>query len=208
MNKKIYYNNFFLEFVSDQTQVSLNQQIKTFRLNKDFKKELKKIVTEFIKSDRNIQIISTKLNFELILEELKTQFQYIEAAGGFIEKNEEYLFIHRHGRWDLPKGKLERNETIEHAAIRECEEECSIKNLNIIRPLSSSFHIYPYKKDYALKQSYWFYMQSNYDLRLIPQLEESIDEVRWFNRQDIDSIVLNDTYHTITDVVKEALQIL
>jgi len=74
-----------------------------------------------------------------------------------------------------------------------------------IRRKVISFHIYKYKDGYALKQSYWFYMTSNYNETLKPQIEESIDKVEWFRLKEIQSEILKDTYFTIADVVKEAL---
>ena len=109
------------------------------------------------------------------------------------------------GKWDLPKGKLEKKETIENAAIRECEEECAVENLKIVKQLASTFHIYPYKTGYALKQTYWFYMQTNYAKKLKPQTEENIDEVKWFSENEVKQIAFNDTYLTIKDVILEAL---
>ena len=115
--------------------------------------------------------------------------------------------IHRQGIWDLPKGKLEKGETIKNAAIRECEEECGIKQLTITKQLSSSFHLYKYKKGFALKQSYWFYMKSDYSKKLTPQIEEDIDEVKWFSKHEIETIIINHTYYTIRDVINEAIGI-
>jgi 8-oxo-dGTP pyrophosphatase MutT (NUDIX family) len=137
----------------------------------------------------------------------KKELHYIEAAGGFIEKDAQYLCIHRLGRWDLPKGKLEKNETIEAAAVRECEEECGIGELRIQYPLHSTFHLYPYKKGTAIKQSFWFYMQSSWQKPLVAQTEESIDEVRWFSKEEVIRQVLPDTYFTIHDVIREALKL-
>ena len=207
MNKKVYFNDHFIEFIDENSQVSQNQVIKRFHLGNDFKQGLKTILKTFIAGKESIYIHLGKQRFTDILKELKKQFYYIEAAGGFIQKEQEYLFIHRHGRWDLPKGKLEKEETTEQAAVRECEEECAVKNLTILKPLSSTFHIYTYKDAYALKQSYWYYMRTDYTKKLIPQLEESIDDVRWFGKQEIEKIILSDTYFTIRDVVIEALEL-
>lgn len=206
MNKKVYFNDNFLEFIDNATQVSQNQYIKKVVLESDFKPSLKNILKTFTNEKLSIQINIGNQHFTDILRELKKQFYYIEAAGGFIQKENEFLFIHRHGRWDLPKGKLEKEETTEHAAIRECEEECAVKNLKILKQLSSTFHIYPYKNGYALKQSYWYFMSTDYTKKLIPQLEESIDEVRWFGKEEIKKTILSDTYYTIRDVVNEALE--
>ena len=207
MNIQIYFNNKFIELSSNDIQNSQNQAIKKSYLLNDNKLNFNKIIDEFLfdPSNDNIKIVSSDLNS--LLELFKSKFYYIEAAGGFIEKDNEFLFIHRQGIWDLPKGKLEKGETIKNAAIRECEEECGIKQLTITKQLSSSFHLYKYKKGFALKQSYWFYMKSDYSKKLTPQIEEDIDEVKWFSKHEIETIILKHTYYTIRDVINEALEI-
>ena len=207
MNIQIYFNNKFIELSSNDIQNSQNQAIKKSYLLNDNKLNFNKIIDEFLfdPSNDSIKIVSSDLN--TLLELFKSKFYYIEAAGGFIEKDNEFLFIHRQGIWDLPKGKLEKGETIKNAAIRECEEECGIKQLIITKQLSSSFHLYKYKKGFALKQSYWFYMKSDYSKKLTPQIEEDIDEVKWFSKHEIETIILNHTYYTIKDVINEALEI-
>jgi 8-oxo-dGTP pyrophosphatase MutT (NUDIX family) len=207
MNIQIYFNNKFIELSSNDIQNSQNQAIKKSYLLNDNKLNFNKIIDEFLfdPSNDNIKIVSSDLNS--LLELFKSKFYYIEAAGGFIEKDNEFLFIHRQGIWDLPKGKLEKGETIKNAAIRECEEECGIKQLTITKQLSSSFHLYKYTKGFALKQSYWFYMKSDYSKKLTPQLEEDIDEVKWFSKHEIETIIIKHTYYTIRDVINEALQI-
>lgn len=203
MNKKIYYNNKFIGFDKSQTQTSQNQTIKVY--SPENKQTLNNIIEDFlIETDLN-SIIILNHDYETVSDFFKKQFSYIEAAGGFIENAKQYLFIHRLGKWDLPKGKLDKGETIQNAAVRECEEECGVKNLKIIKQLSSTFHIYQYKRGYALKQTYWFYMTTNDAGKLIPQLEENIDEAKWFSENEVKNIALNDTYLTIKDVVLEAL---
>ena len=43
-----------------------------------------------------------------------------------VRKADAYLFILRNVVWDIPKGKLEKGETPELAAVREIEEECGL----------------------------------------------------------------------------------
>ncbi len=205
MNIKIYFNTKRIEFFTNGLQPSQNQEfiIYDYLDSKNF--QLKEIINQFLNLKNSHSIAITNGDFAVIFTELKTMFHYIEAAGGFIEKENKFLFIHRHGRWDLPKGKLEKKETIENAAIRECEEECGIKELKIIKPLHSTFHIYAHKNSFALKQSYWFYMISSYNKALVPQTEEDIDRVEWFTKTEIEATILSDTYFTISDVVKQAL---
>lgn len=205
MNKRIYWNTNFIEFKADKTQSSSGQSLKKDDEAKA-DKTLNKLMHKLLNSESNSMYV-TELDFERSLNQLKKQFYYIEAAGGFIEKNGQFLFIRRHNRWDLPKGKLEKGESNEEGAMRECEEECGIKNLEIIRTLPSTFHIYAYKDGYALKQSYWFYMTTDYAEKLVPQLEESITEVRWCSKKEVETEILNDTYFTITDVTHNALNI-
>ncbi len=46
----------------------------------------------------------------------------IEAAGGLVKKeNGDYLFIYRNDKWDLSKGKIEKDEKTKVAAVREVE---------------------------------------------------------------------------------------
>ena len=70
-------------------------------------------------------------------------FPKIVAAGGIVinDKNET-LFIFRDEKWDLPKGKAEKNENITQTAIREVKEETGIKDLIIVKPLDKTYHIF------------------------------------------------------------------
>jgi len=204
MNKRIYFQNRSLIFGDNDSQPIQNQAIKWESPLKD-RDAILKVLNAFLSEETTNSFQLPGADFPFFLKIAQEELHYIEAAGGFIEKDGQYLCIHRLGRWDLPKGKLEKKETIEAAAVRECEEECGIGELKITRSLSSTFHIYPYKKGLAIKQSYWFYMDSSWDKPLVAQTEEDIDEVRWFSKEEIISKVLPDTYFTIHDVISEAL---
>ncbi|MCU0360521.1 MAG: NUDIX domain-containing protein [Bacteroidia bacterium] len=205
MNNKIYFGNHHMHFISSESQVSDNEGINFYELNLKKGTEFNRTCRDFISHNKSIQLLIKDISFEQVLEALKKEFRYIEAAGGFIQKADEYLFIHRHGRWDLPKGKLEKGEGIQEAAIRECEEECGVKNLKIEKPLRSTFHLYPFKRDIALKQAYWFYMTTNFEGPLVPQTGESIEKAEWVKKEKVMKDILPDTYLTIRDVIKEAL---
>ena len=54
-------------------------------------------------------------------------FTNITAGGGLVRNSQgELLVIFRRGKWDLPKGKAEKGETLEQTAVREVEEECGL----------------------------------------------------------------------------------
>ena len=58
----------------------------------------------------HVNIISESL--EEVWNQFKNYFKLIQAAGGIVRNpKDEYLFIYRLGKWDLPKGKMEEGET-------------------------------------------------------------------------------------------------
>lgn len=134
-------------------------------------------------------------------------FTIIEAAGGIVKnENDKILFIHRLGKWDLPKGKLEPNESLENAAIREVEEETGIQNLKLKHFVNSTYHIYRDKKNNApiLKQTFWYMMEHQGEIALTPQTEEGITKVEWKDEEMILSEVLSNTFKNIQNILKEA----
>lgn len=202
MNKKIYYNNDVIVFGEMNGQTSHYQEI--IILQDRTQKGLTKFISQILNEEKgkSKRIYQAKEeDFDLVFEFLTKNYKYIVAGGGLIKKGDTYLFIKRLGKWDLPKGKLDKGEKIEACAIRECEEECAVSGLKILRPLPSTFHLYPFKESYALKQSYWFEMETEYEGELKPQTEENIEEVKWFKATEVKDIVLNNTYLTIADLV-------
>lgn len=127
--------------------------------------------------------------------------QHIEAAGGIVRRKKKYLFIKRNGIWDIPKGKMEKNEEITETAVREVEEECGISGVKLIEPITITYHTYEYKGKKVLKKTYWFSMVFSGKKKTSPQLEEGISKVKWLKWKKIDKILLN-TYPSIQDVLK------
>src|SRR5699024_10072050 len=115
-----------------------------------------------------------------LLTHFKKQLQPILAAGGKVNNdNGEILFIFRKGLWDLPKGRMEKNESIEATAIREVEEETGVKKLRLSKPLPTTYHVMERNGKFRLKITYWFEMQTSYSEALIPQTEEGITLAEW-----------------------------
>jgi 8-oxo-dGTP pyrophosphatase MutT (NUDIX family) len=110
------------------------------------------------------------------------QFDVIEAAGGIVENDKkQHLFIYRNGIWDLPKGKMEKGESIEETAIREVQEECGIQNIKIDRFLLKTYHLFTENRKKRLKITHWFKMTELEKSELIPQTEEGIEKVEWID---------------------------
>jgi len=135
-------------------------------------------------------------------EDFCSKYKVIYAAGGLVYNNDSLLMIFRNGKWDLPKGKKELNESDEFCAIREVQEECGVNDLTIIRFLQNSYHTYSISSKQILKITSWFLMNSNYQQKLIPQISEGISEVSWVKKDEI-SDKLKNSYNNIVDLLTE-----
>lgn len=132
-------------------------------------------------------------------------FKLIPAAGGIVFRNNKLLFIYRNGKWDLPKGKIDKGETTREAAIREVAEECGIEGHRITKVLPSTFHAYqlPYAKSHVqwiLKETHWFEMIYANSFNGTPQIKENITEIRWFEKNELDEVFTN-TYENLKSAI-------
>lgn len=149
-------------------------------------------------------------NAQEIWKEFSSMMKMIEAAGGIvINKDEKILFIYRLGKWDLPKGKLEPNEKLDEAALREVEEETGLKELVLENFVNTTFHIYKEKKDgkeiRILKATHWFKMKYIGNETPKPQIEEGITKVDWIDVNHIKNEVFPNTFNNIKLILKEVL---
>ena len=98
----------------------------------------------------------------------------------------------------MPKGKIEKGESREVAAVREVEEECGISNLQLKDFLNATYHIYTERDGKKiLKTTYWFEMFYAGNEKPKPQIEEGINEVGWKNDVEIESQILPSTFQNI-----------
>lgn len=135
------------------------------------------------------------------------KFTVQQAAGGLvINANNEWLLIFRRGKWDLPKGKLEKKEKLEDCAVREAEEETGLKNITLQKPLGITWHTYHEGTRFILKESHWYLMTVSGDQQLVPQTEEEIEEVRWVNPNTLDEY-LGLTYPSVADMLNLAREL-
>lgn len=144
-------------------------------------------------------------NINEIWEEFQKLFRIIEAAGGIVSNNEkEILFIRRLGKWDLPKGKMEKGESREESAVREIEEETGLKDVELLRFINTTYHIYGERNgEKILKCTHWFEMSFEGEDTSKPQIEEGITEVAWKNSSLIESEVFPNTFKNIKLIIKE-----
>lgn len=139
------------------------------------------------------------------MDELKKaffrNFTVIEAAGGIVQNSEkEILFIKRLGKWDLPKGKIEKGEKPGDCALREVTEETGVKNLTLKKKAGETYHVYDEFGKHFLKISHWYHITCPAKQELVPQTEEHITEIKWVKTMDIKEPVKN-TYPSIKDIL-------
>lgn len=163
--------------------------------------EMRKTYEEVIKKKTVKEVYFFNESEEQLFAYFSKLFHVIDAAGGLVQNNKKHwLFIYRHKKWDLPKGKLEKNEAITDAAMREVEEECGISGLSIIKQLPSTYHIYFTDKKAVLKRTYWFEMNCKDQSPLVPQLDEGITDVKWLSKEELKN-VWDNTYESVRDVM-------
>jgi 8-oxo-dGTP pyrophosphatase MutT (NUDIX family) len=121
-------------------------------------------------------------NDEKLLKKFLKKLPNVVAAGGKVFNAEnDILFIYRNDKWDLPKGKIEGNETIEKTALREVMEETGVSGLEITKPLETTYHIFKRNGNHKLKITYWFEMKTTFTGNLYAQEDEGITKVEWLN---------------------------
>ncbi len=127
-----------------------------------------------------------------IFKTLKSKLPVHKAGGGLVRNHrDEVLFIFRNGKWDLPKGGIEKGEEIETTALREVEEETGVENLFITNKLQKTYHIFKRNGRYKLKITHWFEMESDYDGPFTPQTEEGIEKVAWLKPAEVHEALQN-----------------
>lgn len=125
-------------------------------------------------------------NFDELKRAFFKKFTLITAAGGFVlNEKDQVLIIFRRGKWDLPKGKLDKGESLEDCAVREVKEETGLRNIELVKPLTVTYHTYYEGTRFILKESHWFTMKITGEQELIPQTEEDILEIRWVNENEL-----------------------
>jgi len=122
-----------------------------------------------------------------MIEIFENNYKVKIAAGGWVYNDRtNLLMIKRFGVWDIPKGHLDKGESIEECAIREVEEETGVENLRIDNKIGITRHIFDRDGQDGLKVTHWYKMHTDYNQNLIPQTEEGIEEVSWVHPNEID----------------------
>jgi 8-oxo-dGTP pyrophosphatase MutT (NUDIX family) len=144
------------------------------------KKKVLQQYLDLVDKNKNLRaVVLYHPDLDLLWADFQSCFKVLEAAGGYVlNAQNELLVFYRRGSWDMPKGKIDRGETPEQAAVREVQEETGLKNILLGDFLTHTYHTYELKDKRILKKTWWYRMQTT-DTQLIPQTEEDIEEIHW-----------------------------
>ena len=198
---KIFVEDISIEILESKSAYKMTKN--TLVLKKCTAKQLVAIYQDIRdKKVRIKKVICLSAEPKRLFKGFQRYFKLIEAAGGIVEKKERVLFIFRLGKWDLPKGKVEKGETIETAAQREVEEECGIKT-KLKKKIGETWHTYQFKGKDVLKCTHWFRMKNQDDSKIKPQTEEDIQKVCWIKKSKVKGKALKNTYKSILEIYKK-----
>tara|TARA_B100000989_G_scaffold295273_1_gene275979 strand:+ start:9661 stop:10242 length:582 start_codon:yes stop_codon:yes gene_type:complete len=142
-----------------------------------------------------------------------------------IEQSLEILLIRRNGLWDIPKGKVEKNEQVAYAARREVQEEVGLVDPIITHFICTTNHEYEQKNKRYHKTTYWYGMIDakeyrainginikkktkpidSMKFRFIPQVEEGITDVRWVDILKAQDWVAFDNLREVLSLLTEQI---
>lgn len=146
---------------------------------------IKSLFHEIKRDDFHAGIIQHE-NFEKLKKTFFKFFKLVQTGGGVVAKRSgEVLVMCRRGKWDLPKGKLDKGETLTECAVREVKEETGLKEVTLGQFIKITYHTYEEYGKQILKESHWYQMQVKGDETLVPQTEEDITQLIWVKKENL-----------------------
>ncbi len=132
------------------------------------------------------------------------------SAGGVVARRIEgsvhFLLIRDpYGRWGLPKGHLEGEESAEEAAAREVREETGLDEIVLGPPLGTIDWYFSLRGEVIHKFCDYFLMTSNEGVPA-PEVEEGITECVWLPVEEAIQTVEYDNARQVVRKAAEALE--
>lgn len=109
--------------------------------------------------------------------------QPVTSAGGVILDAQKRVLVLRRrqeGTWVLPKGRMEKGESLWQTATREVEEETGLKGLRVVRELGLVRYVFYWKPDNVnyRKTVHYFLMKLDSGIPAL-KLEEDFSDHAW-----------------------------
>lgn len=128
------------------------------------------------------------------------------SSGGVVVFNNAILLLKKYnGDWVLPKGRVEENENLEQAALREVYEEGSVhaEIIKYIGQISYSFRNNRNLNNELVKKTvHWYLMKTN-SMDCYPQKKEGFIGARFVH---IDRVASLAKYKDEQDIIKRAIK--
>ncbi len=177
-----------LEIYMGTKRIFLSDEPNEYYIKYKDRKQLKELLDKFF-DDFYTEIYIYHNDLNELFKNFKVFFTYIESAGGIVfNKYGQLLVIRKNSVWDLPKGKIEKGETPEDAAIREVKEECGLDSLTIIQHIKDTYHIFSRGEKRFLKKTYWYKMLYKGYKEPQPLKAEGITEIRWIDPENVNQV--------------------
>lgn len=168
------YQYWSMQSISDGETASIADYIETDDSN------IRNAFSTMVERESNVVVRCGNGFGRRLLQYVKENYIFVKAAGGIVyDRNGRMLIMTRNERSDLPKGKVEKGETLAEAALRETAEETGIDNVELGRLIVKTYHIYDLYGGWHFKQTSWFEMKGDSGQDLVPQTEEGITDVSW-----------------------------
>jgi len=113
-----------------------------------------------------------------MIEKQKTEFEF--SSGGIVVKDKTFLLIkvidlRGAAVWTFPKGKIEKGESVEEAALREVREETGYK-CRILKRLDDVRYFYKRDGKLIIKKVYWYLMEA---AEKEGEPDSEVEEIKW-----------------------------
>ncbi|MBS3175701.1 NUDIX domain-containing protein [Candidatus Woesearchaeota archaeon] len=127
-----------------------------------------------------------------------------KSAGLILFRIEEgkpcYLLLHyAAGHWDYVKGHVEKNETVEQAALREAREEAGLKHIGVIPGFQESINYYYRKGKELMFKEVVFFVGMTKTSKIVLSHEHT--DFAWKSYEEALKLV---TFETAKEVLKKA----
>lgn len=146
---------------------------------------------------------------QLTPEEIKKLPQEPCAGAVVWRKEKETLFIvlvhDVFGRWTLPKGHLEGNESLVDAAARKVKEEVGVHHLDMGGKVGAIEYVAHDPETGPVRRAVTYFLARTDDKKLTLKVTGGLDDVRWFSINELQDIT---TYDDIKEILQNAKQTL
>lgn len=127
------------------------------------------------------------------------------SSGGVVVFGNTILLLKKYnGDWVLPKGRVERDESLREAALREVEEETGVKAslINYIGKINYRYRSIKHD-EIVCKIVHWYHMES-FSMDSRPQKTEGFIDAKFIHRDKVIGIL---KYQGEKEIIKKFLKL-